>query len=68
MDPVPLSKIGTHLLASLGSKEKIGTLLLASEMPVPIPRSRTVTGVAVPLQRSSKGGGGGYSELYTRRE
>ena len=68
-DPVPLSKIGTHLLASLLStytssrlsglmrtggkhtlqrpkawvaKEKIGTLLLASEMPVPIPRSRTV--------------------------
>ena len=24
------------------AKEKIGTLLLASEMPVPIPRSRTV--------------------------
>ena len=35
--------MGTHLLASLGSKGKIGTLLLASEMPVPIPRSRTVS-------------------------
>ena len=43
LDPVPLSKMGTHLLASLGSKkEKKGTLLLASEMPVPIPRVRTV--------------------------
>ena len=37
LDPVPLSKIGTHLLAFLVAKEKIGTLLLASEMPVPIP-------------------------------
>ena len=38
LDPVPLSKIGTHLFASRVAKEKIGTLLLASEMPVPIPR------------------------------
>ena len=43
LDPVPLSKMRTHLLASLGSKRKIGTLLLASEMPVPIPRYSTVT-------------------------
>jgi len=36
--------IGTRLLASLGSlsKGKNRTLLLASEMPVPIPPSRTV--------------------------
>jgi len=27
------------------AKEKMGTLLLASEMPVPIPRSRTVMSV-----------------------
>ena len=27
------------------AKEKLGTLLLASEMPVPIPRSRTVANV-----------------------
>jgi len=40
--PVPLSKIGTRLLASLGIKGEIGTLLLASEMPVPISRLRTV--------------------------
>ena len=32
--------MGTHLLAV--AKAKLGTLLLASEMPVPIPRSRTV--------------------------
>ena len=42
LDSVPLSKIGICLLASLGIKEKIGTLLLASEMPVRIPPSRTV--------------------------
>ena len=34
--------MGTDLLASLGTKEKIGTLLLASEIPVSISRSRTV--------------------------
>jgi len=38
LDPVSLSKIETHLLASLGNKGKIETLLLASEMPVSIPR------------------------------
>ena len=27
------------------AKEKMGTLLLASEMPVPIPRSRTVVAI-----------------------
>ena len=38
------------------AKEKIGTLLLASEMPVPIPRSRTVG-------RSSVLGGGSTGEV-----
>ena len=38
-----LSKIGTHLLASSDIMEnQIGTLLLASEMPVPISRESTV--------------------------
>jgi hypothetical protein len=31
------------------AKEKIGTLLLASEMPVPIPRSCTVASVGTPV-------------------
>ena len=39
LDPVPLSKIGTHLPPWV-AKEKIATLLLASEMLVPIPPSR----------------------------
>ena len=42
MDPVPLSKIETSWLASPGSIRKTGTLLLASEMLVPIPRRSTV--------------------------
>ena len=45
LGPVSLSKIETHLLASLGSKGKIETLLLASEMPVFIPRCSTVLGL-----------------------
>ena len=38
-DPVTLSKIGTHLLVSLGSRGKMGTFCLVSEMPAPISRS-----------------------------
>jgi len=37
-----LSKIGTHLLASSDIMEKNRTLLVASEMPVPISREATV--------------------------
>ena len=40
LDPVPLSKLA--FLPSLGAKGKIGTLLLGSEMPVPISCSRIV--------------------------
>ena len=45
---VSLSKIETLLLASLGGKEKVETLLmLVSEMLVSIPRSRTADSILV---------------------
>ena len=37
-EAVSLSKLGTRLLASLGNEGKERNSLLASEMPVPIPR------------------------------
>ena len=38
------------------AKEKMGTLLLASEMSVPIPRNRTVDGVGEGKPRYEAGG------------
>ena len=59
LDPVPLSKVGIRLLASLGRKGKIGTLLLASEMPVPISPCRAVVlYVQDPFPSKRRGGGG----------
>ena len=46
--PVSLSKIGTHLPASFHIIGKIGTLLVASEMPVPISRKRNVLTTTTP--------------------
>jgi hypothetical protein len=57
LDPVPLSKVGIRLLASLGRKGKIGTLLLASEMPVPISPCRAVVLYVQDPFPSKRGGG-----------
>ena len=46
------------------AKERIGTLLLASEMPVPIPRSRTVS--AIPIRHFIQYGIARYGQRWYR--
>ena len=43
------------------AKEEMGNLLLASEMPVPIPRSRTVHSLVLPDHPRIDGGLYGYA-------